>query len=92
VEARQEQNGSPDFFVAIGASKSCLAHLLSQAHSSLADTAESVRGQHIHRAGVPIDEAVGVIAKRTASGTLKLGDNAAIDLIPDLKSFFFVLY
>jgi hypothetical protein len=39
---------------------------------------------------------VRVIAKRTAIGTLKPGNSAAIDLvpdpIPDLKASFFVLY
>ena len=73
-----------------------MAHLLSQARINLFDIAAHVRGQPIHRAGAPIDGAVRVIAKRTAIGTLKPGNSAAIclvpDSIPDLKASFFVLY
>ena len=73
-----------------------MAHLLSQARINLSDITTHVCEQPIHRAGAPIDGAVRVIAKRTAIGTLKPGNSAAIclvpDSIPDLKASFFVLY
>ena len=73
-----------------------MAHLLSQGRINLSGITAHVRGQPIHRAGVPIDGVVRVIAKRTAIGTLKPSNSAAIylipDSIPDLKASFFVLY
>jgi hypothetical protein len=81
--SRHERIESPGFSVASCASRSRIAHLLSQARINLFDFAAHIREQPIHRAEAPIDGVVRVIAKRTVIGTLTLGESAAISLTPD---------